>query len=69
MTSAISLRFSPEDGPAIAILEPGPRTTPGRLYDRIRDLLVALDKHELKGSLWIIEPGRVRIHERRGSSD
>jgi hypothetical protein len=39
------------------------------LLARIRDLLAALDVHELKGALWIIEPGRVRIHDRRDSSD
>ena len=59
------LRFPPEHGPGIAILEPRPRTTPQRLLDRIRELLAILDVHELKGSLWIIEPGRVRINEPR----
>jgi len=49
------------------ILEPGPRTTPQRLLDRVRELLAILDVHELKGSLWIVEPGRVRIHERRSN--
>jgi len=63
------LRFPPEDGPGVVILEPGPRTTLGRLLDRIRDMPVALDAHELTGSLWIVEPGRIRIHERRGASD
>jgi predicted nuclease of predicted toxin-antitoxin system len=62
------LRFPPETGPGIVILEPGPRATPGRLLDRIRELLAVLDKHELKGSLWIIEPGRLRIHERGGGN-
>ncbi|HUB48766.1 MAG TPA: DUF5615 family PIN-like protein [Acetobacteraceae bacterium] len=61
------LRFPPEHGPGIAILEPGPRTTPQRLLDRVRELLAILDVHELKGSLWIVEPGRVRIHERRSN--
>jgi predicted nuclease of predicted toxin-antitoxin system len=60
------LRFPPENGPGVVILEPGPRPTPGHLRDRIRDLLALLDMHELKGSLWIVEPGRVRIRERRG---
>ena len=58
------LRFPPENGPGIVVLEAGPRTTPSRLRDRIRDLLAMLAKHELRGSLWIVEPGRVRIHER-----
>ncbi len=33
--------------------------------DRLRDLLLVLEAHELAGSLWILEPGRVRIHHRR----
>jgi predicted nuclease of predicted toxin-antitoxin system len=63
------LRFPPEDGPGIVILEPGPRATLGRLLDRIRELLAVLAMHELTGALWIIEPGRVRIHERDSGSD
>jgi hypothetical protein len=53
----------------IVILEPGPRTTPARLLTRIRDLLAALDANELNGVLWIIEPGCVRIHDRRDRDD
>jgi predicted nuclease of predicted toxin-antitoxin system len=58
------LRFLPETGPGIVILEPGSPATPGRIMGRIRELLAMLDMHELKGSLWIVEPGGLRIHER-----
>lgn len=60
------LRFPPEQGPGVVILEPGPRAAPQSLLDRLRDLLVVIETHEISGSLWIIEPGRVRIHQRRG---
>ena len=59
------LRFPPEQGPGVVILEPGPRTAPQSLLDRLHDLLALLEEHELAGSLWIIEPGRVRIHQAR----
>lgn len=59
------LRFPPEQGPGIVILEPGPRAAPQSLLNRLHDLLAVLETQELAGSLWILEPGRVRIHQRR----
>ena len=59
------IRFPPESGPGVVILEPGPRPTLSLLLDRLRDLLLALQTHDLAGSLWILEPGRVRIHHGR----
>ncbi len=56
------LRFPPEKSAGIAILEIGPRATQQRLLDRLRDLASVLDTRTLSGELWIIEPGRVRIH-------
>ena len=35
-------------------------------YDRLREMLALLATHSLTGSLWIVEPGRVRIHLKRG---
>lgn len=59
------LRFAPENGPGVIILEVGPRATLQALLDRLRDMLVVLRSHELVGLLWIIEPGRARIHQGR----
>jgi predicted nuclease of predicted toxin-antitoxin system len=59
------IRFPPASGPGVVILEPGPRPTPAGLLDRIRDLVLVLESHDLTGSLWILEPGRVRIHQGR----
>jgi predicted nuclease of predicted toxin-antitoxin system len=60
------IRVPPKSGPGVVILEPGPRPTSGGLLDRMRDLLLVLESHDLTGSLWILEPGRVRIHQPRG---
>jgi predicted nuclease of predicted toxin-antitoxin system len=59
------LRFPPERGPGVAILEPGAPATPQSLLDRLREMLVVLATHRLTGSLWVVEPGRVRIHLNR----
>lgn len=56
------LRFPPEKSAGIVILEVGPRTTHAGIMGRLRDLLAVLETHPMDGALWIIEPGRVRIH-------
>jgi predicted nuclease of predicted toxin-antitoxin system len=58
------LRFPPESGAGTVILEIGRRPTAQGLLDRIRDLATLLQTRSLAGELWIIEPGRVRIHLR-----
>jgi predicted nuclease of predicted toxin-antitoxin system len=55
-------RFPPERSAGIVILEVGPRATLQEILDRLRDLLTILEDHSLAGALWIVEPGRVRIH-------
>jgi hypothetical protein len=60
------LRFPPEQGAGTVILEIGRRPTAQGLLDRIRDLAILLQTRSLAGELWIIEPGRVRIHLRDG---
>jgi hypothetical protein len=56
------LRFPPDQGAGIVILDLGPRASPRRLLDRLRDFLAVAEEQEVRGSLWIVEPGRVRIH-------
>jgi hypothetical protein len=58
------LRFPPERSAGIVILEPGPRATPSRIADRVRELVAILETHPLGRELWIVEPGRVRMHLR-----
>lgn len=56
------LRFPPEAGEGTVILDLAPRATPQRIRDRIADFLSVAETHDVTGQLWIVEPGRVRIH-------
>ena len=56
------LRYPPAASAGIVILEIGRRTTHPALLDRVRELLRLLDTRSPEGALWIIEPGRLRIH-------
>jgi predicted nuclease of predicted toxin-antitoxin system len=57
-------RFPPEKSAGIVVLEVGPRTTLHGILDRLADFLAVLETHSIAGALWIVEPGRVRIHLR-----
>lgn len=57
-------RFPPEQSAGVIILEAGPRTTGSAILGRLRDFLGVLRTQAVAGSLWIVEPGRVRIHLR-----
>jgi predicted nuclease of predicted toxin-antitoxin system len=59
-------RFPPEKSAGIIVLDVGPRATRQGIIDRLRDFLVVLENHSVAGTLWIVEPGRVRIHLRAG---
>jgi len=58
-------RFAPEHTAGIAILDCRGRLSPANILARIRELAALLDVESIDGQLWIVEPGRVRIHERR----
>jgi predicted nuclease of predicted toxin-antitoxin system len=62
------LRFPPERSAGIIVLEIGPRAGPQGILDRLRDFLAVLETRSVAGELWIVEPGRVRIHLRDGES-
>jgi hypothetical protein len=57
-------RFPPHESAGLIILEVGPHATVRAMLDRIRDLLAILETRSVAGALWIVEPGRVRIHLR-----
>ena len=56
------LRYPPAASAGIVVLEIGPRATHAALLDRVRELLTILRTRSPNGALWIVEPGRVRIH-------
>jgi predicted nuclease of predicted toxin-antitoxin system len=60
------LRFPPEQSAGLIILEPGPMVTLQSLLDRLRDFLTLAEVQSPAGALWIVEPGRVRVHLRHG---
>ena len=57
-------RFPPEKGAGIIVLDVKPRTTLDGIIGRLRDFLAVLKTRSVVGALWIVEPGRVRIHLR-----
>lgn len=56
------LRYPPAGSAGIVVLEIGHRVTHAALLERVRELLIVLKTQSPAGALWIIEPGRVRIH-------
>jgi predicted nuclease of predicted toxin-antitoxin system len=63
------LRFPPHNSAGIIVLELGGRASLEALLDRLRALLTNLASHSVAGRLWIIEPGRVRMHLRPEDED
>lgn len=56
-------RFPPSGTSGIVILDLGQRRPgPQALLDRLKSFLAVLASRPLTGRLWIVEPGRVRIH-------
>ena len=56
------LRFPPEASAGIIVIEVGPRASHRSLLERTRELLTLLETRSPERALWILEPGRVRIH-------
>ncbi len=59
------LRFPPEESAGVVVLELGGRASLPAMLDRLRGLLKNLESHSIAGRLWIVEPGRVRMHLHR----
>ena len=60
------LRFPPEESAGIVVLDLGNRATVPAILERLTAFLEVTETTSVAGSLWIIEPGRVRIHVRGG---
>jgi predicted nuclease of predicted toxin-antitoxin system len=58
------LRFPPESSAGIVILELGPRATLASMHGRLGDFLALAETRSPVGELWIVQPGRVRLHVR-----
>lgn len=58
-----TLRFPPNLSFGIVILELPRRLHPQSIIARLKELLVLIAKRPIHGELWIVEPGRVRIHD------
>jgi predicted nuclease of predicted toxin-antitoxin system len=60
-------RFPPKQTAGIVILELGGPASLRRLRDRLRDFLALAATRSVNGELWIVEPGRVRVHLEKDS--
>lgn len=58
------LRFPPEESAGIVVLDLGNRATVSAILERLAAFLEVTETTPLAGTLWIVEPGRVRIHVR-----
>ena len=58
-------RFPPKQSAGIVILELGGPVSLRLLRDRLREFLALAATRPANGELWIVEPGRVRVHLER----
>jgi predicted nuclease of predicted toxin-antitoxin system len=59
-----TLRFPPEATAGIVVLECKGQLSPAMILARLKELATMLRLRPIDSELWIVEPGRVRIHER-----
>ena len=60
-----TIRFPPEVTAGIVVLECKGRLSPTMILARLTELATLLRSRPIDHELWIVEPGRVRIHERK----
>ena len=60
-----TLRFPPEATAGIVVLECKGRYSPAAILARVNELAALLRARPIERELWIVEPGRVRIHARK----
>jgi hypothetical protein len=57
------LVFPPADCSGIAVLRPPKKASREDLLGLVRTLVGGLGRREIKGKLWIVQPGRIREHQ------
>jgi predicted nuclease of predicted toxin-antitoxin system len=62
---AHAVRFPPEQGAGIVVLELGGRASVRLLHERLREFLAVATERPVDSELWIVEPGRVRVRLRK----
>jgi len=60
-----TIRFSPEASSGIVVIECKGRVSPSMILGRMSELATLLRTRPIDRELWIVEPGRIRIHERK----
>jgi predicted nuclease of predicted toxin-antitoxin system len=58
-----TIHFPPRGGPGIVVLECRGRVSPPNIVARVTELARLLRTRSVDGQLWIVEPGRLRMHE------
>ena len=59
---AQTLRFAPDQSAGLIVLRIGGRITPPKIEICMRTLVTYLRSQRIERELWIVEPGRVRVH-------
>ena len=60
-----TIRFPPETTSGIVVIECKGRMSPAMILARLSELIALLGTRPIDRELWIVEPGRIRIHERK----
>lgn len=63
---AQTLHYPPEQYGGLVVLR-HPRPSLAGMHDLVRQLAVAVSQESPEGRLWIVEPGRIRIHAPPGT--
>ncbi len=63
------LQFNPQEYSGIAVLRLPPRATPSDLNDAVKTLIGGLEREDITGKLWIVQRGRIRIHQSLSDDD
>jgi len=59
------LRFPPGESAGLAVLRLPARPSLALLSQTVQTLLDGLGREPITGKLWIVEPGRIRVHDER----